>query len=225
MFSSFAEAGKDNVGIITGNKRSAPFNCHIYRFFILDTCARPRLNTAFFCIVKLCLCCHIYIAIERTEHTATVCIIKRVACDFFSMRYGEIYVLTVLFTVLISNILVEAAAEAVYYNSIRKSVVINNFKHSVADFVCAVPDIFRVLLKLDIKRYGIKVIHHYRGANEDEIHTDSLTWNDPRRVLQIPQNVVDAGYPSTDRTRPVKLQDGSSIKVPGVYQPKGNNKK
>ena len=77
----------------------------------------------------------------------------------------------------------------------------------------------------DIKRYGIKVIHHYRDANEDEIHTDSLTWNDPRRVLQIPQNVVDAGYPSNDRTRPVKLQDGSSIKVPGVYQPKGNNKK
>lgn len=77
----------------------------------------------------------------------------------------------------------------------------------------------------DIKRYGIKVIHHYRDANEDEIHTDSLTWNDPRRVLQIPQDVINAGYPSTDRTRPVKLQDGSSIKVPGVYQPKGNNKK
>lgn len=47
----------------------------------------------------------------------------------------------------------------------------------------------------DIKRYGITVYHHYRGANEDEIHTDSLTWNDPRRILQLPKNVIDAGYP------------------------------
>lgn len=51
----------------------------------------------------------------------------------------------------------------------------------------------------DIKRYGIKVVHHYRDANEDDIHVDSLMWNDPRRVIQIPQNVIDAGYPSSDR--------------------------
>ena len=43
----------------------------------------------------------------------------------------------------------------------------------------------------DIKRYGIKVYHHYRGAREDEIHTDSLTFSDPRRVIQLPQNVLD----------------------------------
>ena len=47
----------------------------------------------------------------------------------------------------------------------------------------------------DIKRYGIKVRHFYRDANEDEIHIDSLTWDDPRRVLQIPDNVIQAGYP------------------------------
>lgn len=47
----------------------------------------------------------------------------------------------------------------------------------------------------DIKRYGITVRHHYRGANEDDIHTDSLTWNDSRRILQLPKNVIDAGYP------------------------------
>ena len=48
----------------------------------------------------------------------------------------------------------------------------------------------------DIKRYGIKIYHHYRGAQEDDIHTDSLTWNDPRRVLQLPNNVIESGYPA-----------------------------
>ena len=52
----------------------------------------------------------------------------------------------------------------------------------------------------DIKRYGIKVFHHYRNANEDEIHTDSLTWDDPRRVLQIPNDVIESGYPSNRQT-------------------------
>ena len=51
----------------------------------------------------------------------------------------------------------------------------------------------------DIKRYGIKIYHHYRDAHEDEIHTDSLTWDDPRRVLQIPDNVIQAGYPAGPR--------------------------
>lgn len=77
----------------------------------------------------------------------------------------------------------------------------------------------------DIKRYGIKIYHHYRDAHEDEIHTDSLTWDDPRRVLQIPQNVVDAGYPSNNRTRPASNQSGgpSSVPVPKEYEPKDND--
>lgn len=52
----------------------------------------------------------------------------------------------------------------------------------------------------DIKRYGITVYHHYRGPLEDEIHTDSLTWNDPRRVLQLPNNVIEAGMPGSRET-------------------------
>ena len=59
---------------------------------------------------------------------------------------------------------------------------------------------FEGLRWYDIKRYGITVYHHYRGANEDEIHTDSLTYNDPRRVLQVPNNVMEAGYPSNRGT-------------------------
>ena len=47
----------------------------------------------------------------------------------------------------------------------------------------------------DIKRYGITVYHYYRGPQEDEIHIDSLTWDDQRRVLQLPNNVIEAGYP------------------------------
>ncbi|MBR1485357.1 MAG: RagB/SusD family nutrient uptake outer membrane protein [Prevotella sp.] len=52
----------------------------------------------------------------------------------------------------------------------------------------------------DIKRYGITVYHHYRGPQEDDIHTDSLTWDDPRRVLQLPNNVIEAGYPPSRQT-------------------------
>ncbi len=52
----------------------------------------------------------------------------------------------------------------------------------------------------DIKRYGITVRHFYRGPQEDEIHIDSLTYNDPRRIFQIPKNVRDAGYPSSRET-------------------------
>jgi hypothetical protein len=59
---------------------------------------------------------------------------------------------------------------------------------------------FEGLRWYDIKRYGITVYHHYRGANEDEIHTDSLTYKDPRRVLQVPNNVMEAGYPSNRGT-------------------------
>lgn len=52
----------------------------------------------------------------------------------------------------------------------------------------------------DIKRYGIKVRHFWRGPKEDDIHVDSLTWNDPRRVLQLPSSVIDAGYESNRGT-------------------------
>jgi hypothetical protein len=55
----------------------------------------------------------------------------------------------------------------------------------------------------DIKRYGITVHHAYRGPQDKDVTHDYLQWNDPRRVLQIPNNVVSAGYPSTDRSTSV----------------------
>jgi hypothetical protein len=51
----------------------------------------------------------------------------------------------------------------------------------------------------DIKRYGITVKHVYRGPLDSEATYDELQWNDPRRIIQIPYNAIDAGYPSTDR--------------------------
>lgn len=61
---------------------------------------------------------------------------------------------------------------------------------------------FEGLRWYDIKRYGITVHHAVRGTQEYDVTHDYLTWDDPRRVLQIPNNVITAGYPSTDRTDP-----------------------
>ena len=71
---------------------------------------------------------------------------------------------------------------------------------------------------LDIKRYGITVHHAYREPKEDEIHHDYLFWNDPRRIVQIPYNAIDAGYPSTDRTMPANNNNNQSWKSYSVAQ-------
>ena len=68
---------------------------------------------------------------------------------------------------------------------------------------------FEGLRWFDIKRYGITVHHAYRDPREDEIHHDYLYWNDPRRLVQIPYNAVDAGYPSTNRSLSDNNDDGN----------------
>lgn len=65
----------------------------------------------------------------------------------------------------------------------------------------------------DIKRYGITVYHHYRGPMEDDIHTDSLTWNDKRRVLQLPNNVIEAGYPANRDRGSMGMSSGGGFQV------------
>ena len=62
---------------------------------------------------------------------------------------------------------------------------------------------FEGLRWFDIKRYGITVHHAYCDPGEKEVHEDDLLWNDPRRVLQIPQIVISSGYPPTNRTQTV----------------------
>ena len=83
---------------------------------------------------------------------------------------------------------------------------------------------FEGLRWFDIKRYGIKVHHAYRDPHEDEIHHDYLEWNDPRRVLQIPQNVINAGYPSNNRTSRMGGQDDEGLQaIPVGSEPKDND--
>lgn len=84
---------------------------------------------------------------------------------------------------------------------------------------------FEGLRWFDIKRYGITVHHAYRRPNEDNIHHDYLRWDDPRRVLQIPQNVIDAGYPSSNRQKSIDGQSDNLKILPVLadHEPKGND--
>ena len=82
-----------------------------------------------------------------------------------------------------------------------------------------IENMYEGLRWFDIKRYGITVHHAYRGPQEDEVHHDYLKWNDPRRVLQIPNNVVKAGYPSNDRNDPYSVnQNGYQTPAYSVLQ-------
>lgn len=72
---------------------------------------------------------------------------------------------------------------------------------------------FEGLRWFDIKRYGITVTHVYRGPLDYDATCDVLEWNDPRRVIQIPYNAVDAGYPSTERA--LGTQNGGDFRVNG----------
>ncbi|MDE5987009.1 MAG: RagB/SusD family nutrient uptake outer membrane protein, partial [Prevotella sp.] len=56
----------------------------------------------------------------------------------------------------------------------------------------------------DIKRYGINIRHVYRNAQELNPTADELRYDDPRRVFQIPTNVINAGYPATNRQPMIK---------------------
>lgn len=69
---------------------------------------------------------------------------------------------------------------------------------------------FEGLRWFDIKRYGITVHHAYRDPQEDDVHHDYLGWNDLRRVVQIPYNAIDAGYPSTERSLTSNDDDSNS---------------
>lgn len=47
---------------------------------------------------------------------------------------------------------------------------------------------------LDVKRYGIEISHNNDGGS-----TDILTKDDPRRAMQLPQDVISAGVPGNPR--------------------------
>jgi starch-binding outer membrane protein, SusD/RagB family len=63
--------------------------------------------------------------------------------------------------------------------------------------------VFEGLRWFDIKRYGIEITH-YIGSKEKDV----LKWNDLRKAIQIPQDVVAAGIePNPGKTAPVNKSE------------------
>lgn len=70
--------------------------------------------------------------------------------------------------------------------------------------------IFDGLRWFDLKRYGIEITHKI-GKN-----TDILKWNDPRRALQIPAEVIAAGI--SPNNRKVSTDDAEIVKASAPLQ-------
>jgi hypothetical protein len=75
-----------------------------------------------------------------------------------------------------------------------------NFLHCLL-FIRRIETIFEGLRWFDIKRFGIVIYRRYLDANNDITVRDSLTIDDPRRAIQLPQDVVNAGLPPNPRNK------------------------
>ena len=54
----------------------------------------------------------------------------------------------------------------------------------------------------DVKRYGMVIYRRTVSESAKELDvTDSLTVNDPRRAIQLPQDVITAGLEGNPRTK------------------------
>jgi hypothetical protein len=51
----------------------------------------------------------------------------------------------------------------------------------------------------DIKRYGIEIYRRSITLNNDVVALDFLSVNDPRRAMQLPMDVINAGLPANPR--------------------------
>ena len=99
-------------------------------------------------------------------------------------------------------------ATNIYVNDMHPDKMSSEFKVLAGDDLSVlncilhfrrIETMFEGLRWFDIKRYGITVTHVYRAPKDYNATCDVLEWNDPRRIVQIPYNAIDAGYPSTDR--------------------------
>jgi tetratricopeptide (TPR) repeat protein len=61
--------------------------------------------------------------------------------------------------------------------------------------------IFEGLRWFDVKRFGIVIYRRYLDANNDVTVQDSLSIDDPRRAIQLPQDVINAGLPPNPRNK------------------------
>jgi tetratricopeptide (TPR) repeat protein len=73
-----------------------------------------------------------------------------------------------------------------------------NFLHCLLQ-IRRIETIFEGLRWFDIKRYGIKIYRRYLDVNNEVTITDSLTLDDPRRAIQLPQDVISAGLTPNPR--------------------------
>ncbi len=71
--------------------------------------------------------------------------------------------------------------------------------------------IFDGMRWFDIKRYGIEITHKIGKSS-----VETLTWNDSRRALQIPQEVVSAGLEPNVRLFPFGKPENTLLNVPCV---------
>lgn len=54
----------------------------------------------------------------------------------------------------------------------------------------------------DVKRYGIVIYRRTLNKNDEILDvTDSLTVDDPRRAIQLPQDVINSGLEANPRTK------------------------
>jgi hypothetical protein len=79
--------------------------------------------------------------------------------------------------------------------------------------------IFDGMRWFDIKRYGIEIT---RKIGKNRVET--LTWDDPRRALQIPQEVIQAGMDPNDRNPDVPMTNIEKSKTPLIRLDNNENK-
>jgi hypothetical protein len=75
-----------------------------------------------------------------------------------------------------------------------------NFLHCLLH-IRRIETVFEGLRWFDIKRFGIVIYRRYLDANNSVTVTDSLLVDDPRRAIQLPQDVINAGLPPNPRNK------------------------
>ncbi|MDR2286030.1 MAG: RagB/SusD family nutrient uptake outer membrane protein [Prevotellaceae bacterium] len=75
-----------------------------------------------------------------------------------------------------------------------------NFLHCLLQ-IRRIETIFEGLRWFDIKRFGIVIYRRYLDANNSVTVRDSLSVDDPRRAIQLPKEVINAGLPPNPRNK------------------------
>lgn len=74
----------------------------------------------------------------------------------------------------------------------------------------------------DVKRWGIEYTHRIGHSSRTQYEDIRLTWNDPRRALEIPQEVIAAGHPASRPAAKTEQNAKDEIEKP-LPEPDANN--